>query len=253
MGDEATLEVCRAYGVPVLSRGGGTSLAGQCCNVAVVIDFSKYLNQVNDIDPKARIARVQPGTILDTLRDAAEVHHLTFGPDPATHSHCTLGGMLGNNSCGTHSVMAGRTSDNVEWLDVLTYDGCRLTVGPTTEEECDARIAAGGREGEIYAKLKAFRDRYADLIRERFPDIPRRVSGYNLPALLPENGFNVAQALVGSESTLVTILEAGLRLVESPLERVLLVLGYPDVYQAGDHILEVLAAGPIAARPHVAA
>jgi FAD/FMN-containing dehydrogenase/Fe-S oxidoreductase len=240
-----TVAAARRFGAPVLARGCGTSLAGQCCNVAVVMDFSKYLHNVLEIDPERRRARVQPGTILDDLRHAAERHHLTFGPDPATHNHCTLGGMIGNNSCGVHSVMAGRTADNVEELEVLTYDGLRLRVGRTSDEELEQIVRAGGRRGEIYTQLKALRDRYADLIRRRYPKIPRRVSGYNLDELLPENGFHVARALVGSESTCVTVLEATLRLVHSPPARSLLVLGYPDVYAAGDHIPEIMGAGPI--------
>src|SRR5207248_2581950 len=161
-----------------------------------------------DVDPTARRARVQPGAILDHLRAAAASHGLTFGPDPATHACCTLGGMIGNNSCGTHSVMAGKTVDNVETLEVLTYDGVRLTVGPTTDAELEAIIAGGGRRGGIYRRLRDLRDRYADLIRARYPAIPRRVSGYNLDELLPERGFHVARALVGSEGTCVTVLEA---------------------------------------------
>src|SRR5579863_8408875 len=125
----ATVSLCRQFGAPLLSRGGGTSLAGQCCNVAVILDFSKYMSQILEIDPVRRIARVQPGVVLDNLRNAAEKHHLTFGPDPATHERCTLGGMIGNNSCGVHSVMAGKTDDNIEELDVLTYDGVRMKVG----------------------------------------------------------------------------------------------------------------------------
>ncbi len=242
----STITLCHRYDAPVLSRGCGTSLAGQCCNVAVIIDFSKYMNQVIEIDAQKRLALVQPGTILDDLREAAERYQLTFGPDPATHDHCTLGGMIGNNSCGTHSVMAGKTVDNIAELDILTYDGTRMQVGKTSDEELERIIAQGGRRGEIYAKLKALRDKYADLIRERFPKIPRRVSGYNLDQLLPENGFNVAGALVGTESTCVTVLEAKARLVNSPPARTLLVLGYPDVYKATDHIMEILAHNPIA-------
>src|ERR1051326_3875945 len=118
-----TVEVCREHGAPVLPRGGGTSLAGQCCNVAVVIDFTKYMHHVAALHPVQRRAVVEPGLVLDPLRDAAERHHLTFAPDPSTHSHCTLGGMIGNNSCGVHSVMGGNTVDNIEDLDVVTYDG----------------------------------------------------------------------------------------------------------------------------------
>src|SRR5271166_2315821 len=125
----AAVELCREFGAPLLCRGGGTSLAGQCCNVAVILDFSRYMARILEIDPARRIARVQPGVVLDNLRVAAEKHHLTFAPDPATHDRCTLGGMIGNNSCGVHSVMAGKTDDNIEELEVLTYDGVRMRVG----------------------------------------------------------------------------------------------------------------------------
>ena len=240
-----TVSLCRQFNAPVLSRGGGTSLAGQTCNVAVIMDFSKYVNRLLELDPVHRRARAEPGLVLDRLREAAERYHLTFAPDPSTHNHCTLGGMIGNNSCGVHSVMGGVTADNVEELDVLTYDGVRLRVGQTSEDELERRIASGGRQGQIYRDLKTFTETYAEDIRTHYPDIPRRVSGYNLPALLPENGFHVARALVGSESTCVTVLEATLRLVHSPPVRSLVVLGYPDVYTAADHIMEVMAHHPI--------
>src|SRR6266699_2985158 len=241
-----TIAAARRYGTPIFTRGGGTSLAGQCCNTAVVIDMSKYMNQVISIDPQQKLARVQPGTILDDLRRAAEHYKLTFGPDPATHSRCTLGGMIGNNSCGVHSVMSGKTDDNVEELEILTYDGLRMRACRTSDEDLERIIQEGGRRGQIYARLKSLRDRYAGLIRERFPNIPRRVSGYNLDQLLPENGFHVARALVGTEGTCVTVLEATCRLVYSPPARTLLVLGYPDVYIAADHVPEIMAHQPIA-------
>ena len=238
--------VCRAHGAPVLARGGGTAQCGQTVNVAVVFDTSKYLHRVLAIDPAARTARVEPGVVCDALRDAAEAHALTFAPDPATHSRCTLGGMIGNNACGPHSVMGGKTAENIEALEVLTYDGARFWCGPTGEAELAAIIARGGRQGEIYAGLRALRDRYGELIRARFPRIPRRVSGYNLDQLLPENGFHVARALVGSEGTCALTLQAVTRLVKSPRERVLLVVGFDDVCAAGDAAPRVLEAGPIA-------
>jgi FAD/FMN-containing dehydrogenase/Fe-S oxidoreductase len=240
-----TIAVCREFNAPVLSRGGGTSLAGQCCNVAVVMDFSKYLHRILELNQTEKYARVEPGIVLDDLRAEAEIFHLTFGPDPSTHNHCTLGGMIGNNSCGVHSVMAGKTVENIEELEVVTYDGLRLKVGPTSAGELADIIRAGGRRGEIYQGLKNLRDKYADLIRQKYPRIPRRVSGYNLDQLLPEFGFNVARALVGSEGTCVTVLEAKTRLVYSPPIRVILALGYPDVYSAADHIMEVLAHKPL--------
>src|SRR5690348_4225229 len=242
----AAINVCRRYGVPIVNRGGGTALAGQGCNVAVLVDFSKYLHHVIEIDPSRRLARVQPGCVLDALRNAAERHHLTFGPDPATHDHNTLGGMLGNNSCGVHSVMAGRTSDNVRALDVLTYDGTRMDVGPTSDEELRTLRSEPGRRGDIYRALDDFRRRYGDLIRAKYPKIPRRVSGYeNLDELLPEKGFNVARALVGTESTCVTILRATLELVASPPARVLAIIGFKDVFEAADTVPDVLTFGPI--------
>lgn len=243
---ERALAACRTFGAPVLSRGGGTSLAGEACNAAVVMDFSKYMNRIVEIDWEGRKARVQPGCVNDDLRDKAEERHLTFGPDPATHDRNTFGGMIGNNSCGMHAQMAGKTEENVEELDIVTYDGLRMRVGRTSDDDLQSIIAAGGRKGEIYADLKALRDKYADQIRARFPKIPRRVSGFPLNELLPENGFNVARALVGTESTCVTVVEATVRLVPSPPHRVLLMLGFPDLAAAGDHVPLCDEHGPIA-------
>ena len=242
---EMALAECRALGAAVLPRGGGTSLAGQCANVAVVFDFSRYMTGLVSIDAAAKMAVVQPGIVLDTLRNAAERYELTYGPDPATHSRCTLGGMIGNNSCGVHGLMAGKVVDNVESLDVALYDGTRMTVGKTSDAELEKIIGGGGRRGEIYAGLKSIRDRYSDLVRARFPRIPRRVSGYNLDELLPENGFNVARALVGTEGTCATVLEAKLNLTASPQHRVLTVLAFPDAFAAADAVPAALEHKPI--------
>jgi len=241
----ATVSLAREFAAPLLCRGGGTSLAGQCCNVAVVIDFSKYMAKILELDPERRIARVQPGVILDHLRNAAEKHRLTFGPDPATHDRCTLGGMIGNNSCGVHSVMAGKTDDNIEALDILTYDGLRMKVGATSSDELEKIVLEPGRRGEIYSRLVALAAAHGQQVRQRFPNIPRRVSGYNLNYLLPENGFHVARALVGSEGTCVTVLEATCRLVDSPPARTLAVVAYPDIFTCGDKVPEIMSYGPI--------
>ncbi|MDQ2845021.1 MAG: FAD-binding oxidoreductase [Actinomycetota bacterium] len=241
----AAVEICRRFAAPIFARGGGTSLAGQCCNDGVVLDFSRYVNRVLAVDAEQRWAVVEPGVVLDDLRAAAEEHGLTFGPDPATHSHCTLGGMIGNNSCGVHSILAGRTSDNVLELEVLTYDGVRMWVGPTSDVQYAAILDNGGRPAEIHRALRDLRDRYAELIRGRYPDIPRRVSGYNLDDLLPERNFDVARALVGSESTCVLVLAARLRLVPSPPARRTLLLGYPDGAAAADAVPQVMAHHPI--------
>lgn len=242
---EAILEACRERGVPILGRGCGTSLCGQACNVAVVIDFSKYMNRILAIDPQGRRARVEPGVINEQLRTEARRHGLTFAPDPATHKYCTIGGNIGNNSCGVHTIMGGKTVDNVEELDVVTYDGLRMRVGSTSDEEYGLILRSQGRRAEIYRGLRALRDRYADEVRRRFPKIPRRVSGYNLDELLPERGFHVARSLVGSESTCALTLTATLRLIPWPKYRALLLLGYPDIASAADDVGELRRFGPV--------
>jgi FAD/FMN-containing dehydrogenase/Fe-S oxidoreductase len=246
--DAATaIRICADYDAPVTPRGGGTSLAGQTCNTAVIIDFSKYMHRVLSIDPERRLAEVDPGCILDTLRAAAEKHHLTFGPDPSTHSRNTLGGMIGNDSCGVHSVMAGRTSDNVESLDIITYDGLRMTVGPTSKAEYEAILAQGGRKAEIYKAMRELWDRYGAQFEKTYPHIPRRVSGYeNLDQLSWDKGFNVARALVGTEAGCMMVLKATLNLVESPPKRMMAILGFKDVFTAADHVCEALKYDPIA-------
>ncbi|MBW3562595.1 MAG: FAD-binding oxidoreductase [Actinobacteria bacterium] len=235
-----THALCREFDAPITNRGGGTSLAGQATNVAVILDTSKYLRSVGEVDREDRRVTCQPGIVLDDLRDHTRRQAgLIWGPDPATHDRCTVGGMIGNNACGIRAFAHGRTEDNVHAMEVLLYDGTRMTVGPTPEDDLEDIIRHGGRKGEIHRRLRDLRDRYADAIRERFPDIPRRVSGYNLTQLLPENGFNVARALVGTEGTCATILDATLDLNHDHPARSLLVLGYPDVYAAGDHVGEI--------------
>ncbi len=248
----AALRIAAHHKVAVLGRGTGTSLAGQTCNAGLVFDFSACMDRILDLDVARRQARVQPGVVLDALRAAAAPHGLTFGPDPATHQYCTLGGMIGNNSCGVRSVMATHygpgptTAHNIDALTIATSDGTTMEVGATDESEYQRVVAAGGRAADIYLKLQAFRERYAGMIRREFPDIPRRVSGYNLPALLPENGFHVARALVGSESTLALTVDATVTLIEARAQRVLVVVGYDDVFLAADHVPAIRAHKPTA-------
>jgi FAD/FMN-containing dehydrogenase/Fe-S oxidoreductase len=235
----ATVGLCREFDAPVFARGAGTGLAGQTVNEAVLIDFSKYMRSIVELDHEAKRARVQPGLVLDRLREKAEEHNLTFGPDPATHSRCTIGGMIGNNSCGVHSILAGVMADNVESLDVLLYDGSRLTVG-----RGDEAIRGDGAE-QLTRQLRELADRWGDRVREGFPQIPRRISGYNLDRLLPEQGFDVAAALVGTESTCCFVLEADLKLIPSPQHRTLLLLGYDAPWSAADHVPEIMEFEPI--------
>ncbi|TDC67605.1 FAD-binding oxidoreductase, partial [Streptomyces hainanensis] len=233
--------VCREQGAPVLSRGGGTSLAGQCTNVAVVIDWTKYCHRLVSVDPAARTCVVEPGITLDALNSQLAEHGLKFGPRPATHSHCAIGGMIGNNSCGASAQAYGKTVDNVRALDVLTYRGTRMWVGPTDERRYQEILAAGGEPARLHRGARELVEEYADDIRAGFPHVPRRVSGYNLDSLLPENGFDLARALVGSESTLVTVLRAELDLVPVEAADALLVLGYPDICAAADDVPRLLA------------
>ncbi|MGH4030106.1 FAD-binding and (Fe-S)-binding domain-containing protein [Actinomycetota bacterium Odt1-20B] len=236
----AAVAVCARFGAPVLSRGGGTSLGGQCTNTAVVIDWTRHCDRLVSVDPERRICVVEPGIVLDELNRQLAAHGLQFGPKPATHSHCTLGGMIGNNSCGASAQAYGKTVDNVRRLDVLTYDGTRFWAGPTPEAELKEIVGAGGRRGELYAGLRDVIGRSLGEVRRGFPPIPRRVSGYNLDALLPERGFDVARALVGSEGTLVTVLRAELDLVPVPEYEAMLVLGYDDICAAADDVPRIL-------------
>ncbi|MFB7506902.1 FAD-binding and (Fe-S)-binding domain-containing protein [Streptomyces broussonetiae] len=234
------VQVCARFGAPVLSRGGGTSLAGQSTNTAVVIDWTKYCHALVSVDPEKRTCVVEPGIVLDVLNQRLSDHRLQFGPKPSTHSHCALGGMIGNNSCGASAQAYGKTVDNVRRLEVLTYDGSRMWVGPTPRAERVRIAAQGGRRAEIYDGLDRIVTDYLTDIRRGYPKIPRRVSGYNLDSLLPENGFDVARALVGSEGTLVTVLRAELDLVPVPAYKSLLVLGYGDICAAADDVPRLL-------------
>ena len=238
--------VCREHGAPLLGRGGGTSLAGECTNAAVVLDFSKYCTRLLAVDVAQRTCVVEPGIVLDELNRRLTPYGLEFGPEPATHSRCTLGGMIGNNSCGATAQRTGKTVDNVAGLDVLLHDGTRMQVGVTDDAQYQDIVRTGGRRADVHRQLRDLRDRYAEEIRRRYPDIPRRVSGYNLDSLLPEHGFDVAGALVGSEGTCVVVLGARLRLVPVVPARALVLLGYTDVVAAARDVSAILEQQPIA-------
>ncbi|MFI7403581.1 FAD-binding and (Fe-S)-binding domain-containing protein [Streptomyces sp. NPDC049541] len=227
----AVLEVCRAHGVPVVPRGGGTSIAGQATGTGVVLDFTRHMNRIVSLDPEARTAVVQPGLVLDRLQEAAAPYGLRFGPDPSTHSRCTLGGMIGNNSCGSHSVAWGTTADSVRELDVVTGRGERLRLGQGWAGAPDG--LRGLVEGEL-ARL-----------RTGFPELPRRISGYAVDALLPEKGADVARSFCGSEGTLGVLTEAVVRLVEAPRARALAVLAYADESGAAEAAAGLLPYGPL--------
>ncbi|WP_030236247.1 FAD-binding and (Fe-S)-binding domain-containing protein [Streptomyces sp. NRRL S-455] len=227
----AVLEVCRERRVPVVARGGGTSIAGQATGTGVVLDFTRHMNRLVSLDPEARTAVVQPGLVLDRLQEAAAPHGLRFGPDPSTHSRCTLGGMIGNNSCGSHSVAWGTTADSVRELDVVTARGRRLRLGQDW---------AGAPDG-----LRELVDGELARLRTGFPELPRRISGYALDALLPELGADVVRSFCGSEGTLGILTEAVVRLVEAPRARALAVLAYADEGAAAEAAAGLLPFAPL--------
>jgi FAD/FMN-containing dehydrogenase/Fe-S oxidoreductase len=231
-----TVAVCAEFGAPITQRGAGTSVVGNAIGPGVVIDNSRYLNTIYEIDPHARRAVVEPGVVLDDLQRAAARHGLRFGPDPSSRSRCTVGGMIGNNACGARSVAWGTTAGNTSTLDVLTVDGSRFTAGPATEYLPPIGVAAAVHD-LVHGNLA--------LIRTALPDWPRRVSGYALQHLLPEHGQNLARALVGTEGSCVTVLGATLDLVEAPQAVALTVLGYPDAPSAADAVLDLLGAHPL--------
>jgi FAD/FMN-containing dehydrogenase/Fe-S oxidoreductase len=237
---QSIVNVCRRYDAPILGRGAGTSLAGQACNVAVIVDMSRHMNQILEIDAENHTARVQPGVVLDDLNAVARPLDLTFGPDPATHAWCTIGGMVGNNSCGTHALFAGKTVDNVEELVVITYESQRMVLGRCDDDEYLNLASTDGDAGRIIRELRTLRREFANDIQSGYPSISRRVSGYNLEQLLPENGFHLARAMVGTESTCALVTEITLSLSPWPRHRVLVVLGYDNIYDAADHVLELL-------------
>ncbi|MFD4828662.1 FAD-binding and (Fe-S)-binding domain-containing protein [Streptomyces uncialis] len=282
----AAVAVCREYGVPVVARGGGTSIAGQATGVGVVLDFTRHMNRLVSLDPAARTATVQPGLVLDRLQEAAAPHGLRFGPDPSTHGRCTIGGMVGNNSCGAHSVAWGTTADNVRHLTAVVLQppaapapttGSRPATGPGAEGSGGSGVggpvgppgpgpAAGsspasrtspapptspvlvrlgpGWAGAPAALRPLIESRFA-LLRTGYPDLPRRISGYALDALLPENGADVARAFCGSEGTLGLLTEATVALVAPPRARALAVLGYADESAAADAAPALLPHGPL--------
>lgn len=240
------LAVCRRLGVPVTSRGAGTSTSGQAMGEGVVLDFSRYFNRLLALDPEARTATVEPGIVLDDLQSAAAAHGLVFGADPSTHSRCTVGGMIGNNACGTHSLAWGRTADNVEELEVVTYRGTVLRLGRMTREEIDAAVAEGGERGRIIGALHGLAERHLVVLRTELGRFPRQVSGYGLEHLLPERRFDLARAFVGSEGTLAVVLSATVRLVSPPPAKALVVLGFRDAGAAADAVTALLAHRPLA-------
>ena len=227
----AVAEVSRRTGTPLTTRGAGTSIAGNAVGAGIVLDTSRHLGKILDLDPEARAARVEPGVILASLQAAAAPHGLRFGPDPSTQSRATLGGMIGNNACGAHALAYGRTADNVLELDVIDGTGRRFTASGGLDP-------VPGLDKLVSANLA--------VLRTEFGRLRRQVSGYSLEHLLPENGASLARALAGTEGTVVAMLGATVSLVPVAPAHALVVLGYPDVADAADAVPAILAHAPLA-------
>jgi FAD/FMN-containing dehydrogenase/Fe-S oxidoreductase len=240
----AVLRACRETGVPVTARGGGTSMAGNAVGPGVVLDFSRYMNRILDIDELAGTARVEAGVVLDALQSATAPHGLAFGPDPSSHSRCTLGGMIGNDACGNRSVRHGRTSSHIEALEIVTADGVRAVADGTGLHPADPADAE--RVTRLEADVRALIGDNLAPIRTELGRIPRQVSGYQLHHLLPENGFDMARALVGTEGSCAVVTAATVRLVATARASALLALGYDDVVDAAEDVTEILRWDPTA-------
>jgi FAD/FMN-containing dehydrogenase/Fe-S oxidoreductase len=238
----ATLDVCRRLGVPLTSRGAGTSIAGNAVGSGVVLDFSRHLDRVLHVDPESRTAVVQPGAILDSITAAAAPYGLRFGPDPSTHARATIGGALGNNACGARALAYGRTADNVVDLDMLTGGGVRFTARRHGRQG----LVGTGAEAPLLATMNSLVGDRLALIRTEFGRFTRQVSGYSMEHLLPENGADLARFLVGTEGTLGVVLQATVRLVDAPEFTALAVLGYRDMAEAADAVPGVLPHRPVA-------
>ena len=240
----AVVEVGRDSGVPVLPRAGGTSLAGQTVNHAMVIDFSKYLNQVLEVNPEEHWARVQPGIVLDQLNRELAGHNLQYAPDPTTANRACVGGGIGNNSCGAHSVIYGKTLDHVQELQVVLADATQAHFRPLTNQELEAKLSGTGLESDIYRGLRRLARDNAAEIQARYPKIMRRVSGYNVDEFLTDDPFNLSRMVVGSEGTLCVMTEAKVNLVARPTMTGLSVLHFADIVRAAEATREVLKHDP---------
>ena len=242
----AVLETAQKYGVSVLPRGGGTSLAGQTVGESIVLDFSRYMRDVVEINPEEGWVRTQPGIILDELNRILAPHNVLFAPDPSTSSRGNVGGALGNNSCGAHSIMWGKTVDNVHELDVILSNGDTTTFGQLSGDSLEAKMRGSGFEGDIYRSLFEIGEGNRDEILSRYPKIQRRVSGYNLDEFVSGSNFNMARFVVGSEGTLVTITEAKLRVVPVPKYKGLAVLHCMELIESMEATVAALDLDPSA-------
>ncbi|MBI4241639.1 MAG: FAD-binding oxidoreductase, partial [Candidatus Rokubacteria bacterium] len=243
---QAVIEVANRHGVPILPRGGGTSLAGQAVNRAIVLDFSPHMNQLLEVDREEMWCRVEPGLVQDELNALVRPPGLLFGPDTSTSNRATLGGMLGNNSAGAHSIAYGLTLHHVLELTVLLADGSEVVLKDLTPEALQQKLRGNGLEGQIYREVIRIVGEHREEILARYPTILRRVSGYNLNEFVKDQPFSLARLVVGSEGTLATVVEAKMRLVPRPRATALDVIHYADLQEALESSQEILETGPYA-------
>ncbi|KAA3643491.1 MAG: FAD-binding oxidoreductase [Chloroflexi bacterium] len=242
----ATLEVVRQFKTPIIARGAGSSLEGQTTGAAIILDTSKYMHHVLEVDAEARQARVQPGVVLDTLNKDLAEHGLMFGPDPASSNRATFGGMIGNNSTGAHSILYGMTHDHVKSLRVLLADGTESHMGELTPEQFQARLSAAGHEGDVYRTTQQLAQQHREEIEARYPKHWRAVSGYGLDRMVDAEPWNLAQLLVGSEGTLALTLDAKIKLVPRPAKTALAIIHFKDLLEAMDAVPRILEVEPSA-------
>jgi FAD/FMN-containing dehydrogenase/Fe-S oxidoreductase len=240
----AVVEMARANGVPVLPRGGGTALAGQTVNHAVVVDFSKYLNQLLEVNREEQWARVRPGIVLEELNKQLLAHNLQYAPDPTTANRACVGGGIGNNTCGAHSVIYGKTLDHVKEVDAVLSDGSQSHFRSLEAHELETKLSAAGLESDIYRGMRRIaRDNLTEIMA-RYPKIMRRVSGYNVDEFLDDDPFNLSRMVVGSEGTLCVVTEAKVNLVPRPAMTALSVLHFTGIVEASEATREVLKHAP---------
>ena len=240
----AVIEVANENGIPVLPRAGGTSLAGQTVNHAIVTDFSKYLNQIIEVNQEEQWARVQPGIVLDDLNRQLLPYGLMYAPDPTTSSRACVGGGVGNNTCGAHSVIYGKTLDHIKELEVILSDGTQTHFMPLEARELESKLSGTGLESDIYRGVRRLAQENAASIEARYPNIMRRVSGYNLDEFLTDAPFNMAKMVVGSEGTLCVVTEVKINLVPRPTMTALSVVHFQDIFGASEAVKDILEHDP---------
>ncbi len=242
----AAVELAHRYGVPILPRGGGTSLAGQTVGRAIVLDMSKYMNKVLEVNTEEQWARVQPGIVLEELNHQVRDTGLFFTPDPATANRSNVGGAIGNNSCGSHSIVYGKTIDHIMELETVLSNGDAALFGPIAPSQLETKLHGDGLEGEIYRRVREIADSNAAEVERRFPKVMRRVGGYNLDQLMDDRDFNLAKLIVGSEGTLAAVTEAKVNLEPRPRATALMVVHFSELIEAMEATVATLEYRPAA-------